>query len=104
MSILTAPSPLISDGIEGPYELTPSVVPVRTFFCRSRTHYLLNCGSPVFSAGDLGNCRNRGAILAPAELATIHPHPVKNHGQTPGDRDDRSTHPASLSDSHAPCL
>jgi hypothetical protein len=36
VSILTAPSPLISDGIEGPYELTPSVVPVRTFFCRSK--------------------------------------------------------------------
>ena len=53
---------------------------------------------------DLGNCRNRGAVLAPAELATINPHPVKNHGQTPGDRDDRSTHPASLGHSHAPCL
>jgi len=73
VTILTAPSPLISGRSEGPYELTPSIVPVRTFFCRSRTHYLLNCGFPAFSAGGLGNCRNHGAILAPAELSTIHP-------------------------------
>src|SRR5215831_17477730 len=59
---------------------------------------------PAFSAAASGNRRNRGAVLAPAELATIDPHPVQNDSQTPGDRDDRSTHPASLSDSHAPCL
>ena len=53
---------------------------------------------------DSDSRRNRGAVLAPAELATINPHPVQNHRQTPGDRDDRSTHPASLSDAHAPCL
>ena len=87
MTILTAPLPLISGRSERPYELTPSIVPVRTFFCRSRTHYLLLCGFPAFSAGDLGNCRNRGAVLAPAELATIDPHPVKNHGQTPAHLD-----------------
>src|SRR6516225_9161241 len=59
---------------------------------------------PAFSAAVSGNRRNRGAVLAPAELATIDPHPVQNDSQTPGDRDDRSTHPASLGHSHAPCL
>src|SRR5437868_7386815 len=57
-----------------------------------------------FSAAGSGNRWNRGAVLAPAKLATIDPHPVQNYGQAPGDRDDRSTHPASLSHSHAPCL
>ena len=74
--------------INRPCELTPPVVPVRTFFCRSRTRYLLVASNfPAFCAADSGNRRNRGAVLAPAELATIDPHPVKNHGQTPGDRD-----------------
>src|SRR5215472_17056915 len=54
--------------------------------------------------GGSGNRRNRGAVLPPPELAAIDPHPVQNDSQTPGDRDDRSTHPASLGDSHAPCL
>ena len=39
-----APLPLIGGRIGGPYELTPPVVPVRTFFCRSRTRYLLAGG------------------------------------------------------------
>src|SRR6516165_11323484 len=93
--------PLISGRIGGHYELTPPIVPVRTFFCRSRTRYLLTCNFFVVGSG---NRRSRGAVLAPAELATIHPHPVQNHSQTPGDRDDGSTHPAPLSDAHAPCL
>src|SRR6516162_5360089 len=59
---------------------------------------------PAFSAAVSGNRRNRGAVLAPAELATIDPHPVQNYSQTPGDRDDRSTHPASLGHSYAPYL
>src|SRR6516165_11261500 len=59
---------------------------------------------PAFSAAVSGNRRNRGAVLPPPELATIDPHPVQNDSQTPGDRDDRSTHPASLGHSHAPCL
>ena len=33
---------------------------------------------PAFSAAVSGNRRNRGAVLAPAELATIDPHPVQN--------------------------
>src|SRR6516165_12285653 len=93
--------PLISGRIGGHYELTPPVVPVRTFFCRSRTRYLPACN---FSVVGSGNGRNRGAVLAPAELATVDPHPVQNHSQPPGDRDDRPTHPASLSYSHAPRL
>jgi hypothetical protein len=51
--------------IGGPYELTPPVVPLRTFFCRSRTRYLPACN---FSVVGPGNRRNRGAVLAPAEL------------------------------------
>jgi hypothetical protein len=50
----------------------------------------------VFSAAGSGSPRDRGAIFAPAELATIDPHPVQNHGQAPGDRNDGSTHPAPL--------
>src|SRR5262249_21672564 len=42
----------------------------------------------------LGNCRNCRAVVAPAELATIDPHSVQNHGQASGNRDDRSTQPA----------
>src|SRR4029077_20222366 len=60
--------------------------------------------SPAFSVAASGNRRKRGAVLAPPELAAINPHPVQNDSQTPGDRDDRSTHPASLGHSHAPCL
>jgi hypothetical protein len=41
-----------------------------------------------------GNRGNGGAVLAPAELATVDPHPVQNHGQAPGDRDDGSTYSA----------
>jgi hypothetical protein len=88
------PLPLISGRGGGHYELTPPVVPVRTFFCRSRTRYHLACNFPAFSAAGSGNRSNRGAVLAPAELATFDPHPVQNHGQAPGDGDDGSTHPA----------
>ena len=90
--------PLISGRIGGHYELTPPVVPVRTFFCRSRTRYLLACNFFVVRSGTR---RNRGAALAPAELATVDPHPVQNHGQAPGDRDDGSTYPAPLSHPYA---
>jgi class 3 adenylate cyclase len=86
--------------IGGHYELTPPVVPVRTFSAKAE-RVLLACN---FSVVGSGNRRNRGAVLAPAELAAVDPHPVQNHGQAPGDRDDRSTHPASLSDAHAPRL
>src|SRR5215831_20985057 len=102
--ICGAPLPQISGRISRHYELTPPLVPVRTFFCRSRTRYLLD-GFPVFFAAASGNRGNRDAVLlAPPELATIDPHPVQNDSQTPGDRDDRSTHPASLGHAHAPCL
>jgi hypothetical protein len=43
-----------------------------------------------FSVAGSGNRRNGGAVLAPAELATVDPHPVQNHGQAPRDRDDGS--------------
>jgi hypothetical protein len=104
--IFGAPWPQISGRISRHYELTPPVVPVRTFFCEAEPlfRYFLSNGFPAFSAAASGNRRNRGAVLAPPELATIDPHPVQNYGQTPGDGDDRSTHPASLGHSHAPCL
>ena len=41
--------------------------------------------SPAFSAAASGNRRNRGAVLAPPELAAINPHPVQNCSQTPGE-------------------
>ena len=62
------------------------------------------CIFPAFSAAGSGRRRNRGAVPAPAELATINPHPVQNDSQASGDRDDRSTHPAPLGHPHAPCL
>src|ERR1700720_3171189 len=101
-TICRAPPPLISGTGGGRYELTPPVVPVRTFFCRSGTGYLRDCSLPAFSVAGSGNRRNRGSVLAPAELATIDPHPVQDHGQSPGDRDDGSTYPAPLSHPHAP--
>jgi hypothetical protein len=65
---------------------------------------LLACNFPALSAAGSGNRRNGGAVLLPAELATIDPHPVQNHGQAPGDRDDGSTYSAPLSYPHAPRL
>jgi hypothetical protein len=56
----------LTDGLaanqrQGHYELTAPVVPVRTFFCRSRTRYLLACNFSVLGSG---NRRNWGAVLA----------------------------------------
>ncbi len=82
----------------------PARRPREDIFCRSRTRYLLARSFPAFSAAGSGNRRNGGAVLAPAELAAVDPHPVQNHGQAPGDRDDCSTYPAPLSHSHAPRL
>ena len=84
----------MSGRISGRYELTPPVVPVRDIFLPKQNRYLLDGGSLAFAAAASGNCRDRGAVLAPPELATIDPHPVQNHGQAPGDGDDGSTHPA----------
>jgi hypothetical protein len=44
------------------------------------------------------------ALPAPTELTTVYPHPVQNHGQTPGDRDNRSTHPPPLGHPNTPRL
>src|SRR6266850_6163347 len=74
-SICRAPLPLISGRVGGHYELTPPVVPVRTFFRRSRTRYLIAVFSGVLRRRS-GSRRNRGAGLVPAELATVDPHPV----------------------------
>ena len=82
----------------------PTRRPREDIFLPKQNRYLLDGGSPAFSAAASGNRRDRGAVLAPPELATIDPHPVQNDSQTPGDCDDRSTHPASLGHSHAPCL
>ena len=103
-NLFRAPLPLVGGRIGGPYELTPPVVPVRTFCCRSRTRYLLACNIPAFSADGSGNRRSGGAGLLPAELAAIDPHPVQNHGQAPGDRDDGATDPAPLGHPDAPRL
>ena len=104
-SICRAPLPQSSGRIGGRYELTPPVVPVRTFLLPKLNVLIsLTAVFPAFSAAASGNRRYRGAVLTPAELAIVDPHPVQNDSQTPGDRDDRSTHPASLSHSHAPCL
>jgi hypothetical protein len=77
-AILPAPLPLIGGTIGGPSELTPPVVPVRTFFCRSRTGDLLAGKLSCVLRRGSGSRRNRGAVLAPAELAPIAPGPVQN--------------------------
>ena len=82
----------------------PTRRPREDICCRSRTRYLLACNFPAFSADGSGNRRSGGTVLLPAELAAIDPHPVQNHGQAPGDRDDGATYPAPLSHPHAPCL
>src|SRR5262252_6939215 len=63
--------------------------------------YLPADNFPALSAGS-GNRRSGGAVLAPAELATVDPHPVQNHGQAPGDRNDGPTYPAPLGHPQAP--
>ena len=82
----------------------PTRRPREDIFLPKQNRYLLACSFPAFSAGSSGNRRNRGAVLAPAELAAIDPHPVQNHGQAPGDRDDGPTYPTPLSHPHAPRL
>ena len=62
------------------------------------------CNFPAFFATGSGSHRNGGAVLAPAELATIDPHPMQNDSQASRDRDNRSTHPAPLDHPHAPRL
>jgi hypothetical protein len=54
--------------------------------------YLLADNFPALSAAGSGCRRSGGAVFAPAELATVDPHPVQNHGQASGDRDDGSTY------------
>src|SRR5215471_20474752 len=54
-SICRAPLPQISGRISGRYGLTPPVVPLRTFFCRSRTRFLLGGGFPALFAAASGN-------------------------------------------------
>jgi hypothetical protein len=58
----------------------PTRRPREDIFLPKQNRYLLACSFPAFSAGSSGNRRNRGTALAPAELATINPHPVQNHG------------------------
>src|SRR5438552_14061774 len=53
------------------------VVPVRTFYCRSRSVISL----PAISAAGSSNRRNCGAVLAPAKRATVNhaADPVEQH-------------------------
>jgi hypothetical protein len=82
----------------------PTRRPREDIFCRSRTRYLLAGKFPCVLRRRSASRRNRGAVLAPAEFATIDPLPVQDHSQPPGDRDDRSAYPAPLSHPHAPRL
>jgi hypothetical protein len=82
----------------------PTRRPREDIFCRSGTRYLLAGKFSCVLRRRSGSRRNRGAVLAPAEFATINPHPVQDHSQPPGDRDDRSAYPAPLSHPHAPRL
>src|SRR5262249_11756341 len=100
-TIFRTPLPLIGGRIGGPYELPPTRRPREDMFLPEQIRYLRACN---FSAVGSNSRRNRGAVFAPAELATVDPHPVQNHGQTPGDRDDGSTHPAPLGHPYTPRL
>ena len=77
----------------------PTRRPREDMFLPEQIRYLLACN---FSAAGSNSRRNRGAVFAPAELATVDPHPVQNHGQTPGDRNDGPTYPAPLGHPQAP--
>src|SRR4029077_5260471 len=69
-----------------PLRTHPTRRPREDIFLPKQNRYLLDGGSPAFSAAASGNRRDRGVVLAPPpELATIDPHPVQNDSQTPGD-------------------
>src|ERR1700756_4579368 len=52
----------------------PTPRPREDIFLPKQNRYLLDGGSPAFSAAASGNRRDRGVVLAPPELATIDPH------------------------------
>jgi hypothetical protein len=76
-----------------------------------RTAVIFDMPSPLMLSkrgpADRAECQSRGqggvdAVPSSERLGRLaHPTPAVIG---PGDRDDRSTHPASLSDAHAPCL
>src|SRR4029077_6866758 len=53
----------------------PTRRPREDIFLPKQNRYLLDGGSPAFSAAASGNRKDRGVVLAPPELATIDPHP-----------------------------
>jgi hypothetical protein len=73
----------------------PTRRPREDIFLPEQNGYLLPCNFLVLPGS--ANDRNGGTAPAPAELATIDPHPVQNHGQAPGDRNDGATDPPPLS-------
>src|SRR4029077_14203640 len=73
---------LCSSGGGGHYELPHPSSP-RGHFSAGAECVISLPKFPALSAAGSGNRRCGGAVLAPAELATVDPHPVQNHGQAP---------------------
>ena len=79
----------------GHFELTPAIVPVRTYFCRGRTVLFCQLCSAL--------CPRRDGV-APAKVSAIDPHALKNDGDSPGERDDSAAHPPALRHPASPRL
>jgi hypothetical protein len=79
-------------------ELTSSIVPRGTSF-----HRWVELDFPpiAFDAARSSRCCSGPG---PAELGTVNPDAVHDHGQSPRQRDDRLFHPAAPGDLHRPSL
>ena len=79
MTILSAPSLLNQRQERETLRTHPIHRPREDIFLPKQN--ALTAVFPAFSAAASGNRRNRGAVLAPPELATIDPHRLINLSQ-----------------------
>ena len=80
-------------------ELTSSIVPRGTSFHRS-----VELEFPPIGCDPASLSRCRSLFPGPAELGTVNPDAVHDHGQPAGQRDDCLFHPAAPGDLHRPGL
>ena len=81
-------------------ELTSSIVPRGTSF-----HCRVELGFPPIGFDPVRvSCSCCGLLSGPAELSSVNPDAVHDHGQPAGQRDDRLFHPAAPGDLHCPGL
>src|SRR4249920_363733 len=81
-------------------ELTSSILPRGTAF-----HLRGELGFPPIGFDPVRvSCSCCGLLSGPAELSSVNPDAVHDHGQPAGQRDDRLFHPAAPGDLHCPGL